>query len=99
MYTVKYLTENDLLCIINTEGACPQCSNIVYNFFVSVYFKAYQANSEISQRITLPLAERMVEKYISEDKIDAEQEIQLYLMILNMQVHFKSTETSISNNY
>lgn len=34
----------------------------------------------------MPLAERMVQKYISEDKIDAEQEIQLYLMILDMQV-------------
>lgn len=55
-------------------------------------FKAYQANNEISQRITLPLAERMVEKYISEDKIDAEQEIQLYLMILNMQVNFRCTK-------
>lgn len=29
----------------------------------------------------------MVQKYINEDKIDAEQEIQLYLMILNMQVN------------
>jgi len=28
----------------------------------------------------------MVQKYINEDKIDAEQEIQLYLMILDMQV-------------
>lgn len=54
--------------------------------FSYTYFKAYQANDEISKRITLPLAERMVQKYINEEKIDAEQEIQLYLMILNMQV-------------
>lgn len=59
-------------------------------------FKAYQANDEISQRITLPLAERMVQKYINEDKIDAEQEIQLYLMILNMQVNFKLTKILIT---
>jgi len=31
----------------------------------------------------------MVQKYINEDKIDAEQEIQLYLMILDMQVKLK----------
>lgn len=29
----------------------------------------------------------MVQKYINEEKIDAEQEIQLYLMILDMQVN------------
>jgi len=50
-------------------------------------FKAYQSDNEISKRITLPLAERMVQKYINENKIDAEQEIQLYLMILEMQVN------------
>jgi len=52
-----------------------------------MHLKAYRSNDEISKRITLPLAERMVQKYISEDKIDAEQEIQLYLMILDMQVN------------
>jgi hypothetical protein len=31
----------------------------------------------------------MVQKYINEEKIDAEQEIQLYLMILDMQVNLK----------
>lgn len=30
----------------------------------------------------------MVQKYINEEKIDAEQEIQLYLMILDMQVNY-----------
>lgn len=34
----------------------------------------------------LPLAERMVKKFIDEGKIEAEQEIQLFLMILEMQV-------------
>jgi len=29
----------------------------------------------------------MVQKYINEEKIDAQQEIQLYLMILDMQVN------------
>lgn len=57
------------------------------NVITFVFLKAYQANNDISKRITLPLAERMVQKYINEDKIDAEQEIQLYLMILKMQVN------------
>jgi len=35
----------------------------------------------------------MVQKYINEDKIDAEQEIQLYLMILDMQVILLLTVT------
>ncbi len=35
----------------------------------------------------LPLAERMVKKFIDEGKIEAEQEIQLYIMILELQVY------------
>ncbi|XP_026815755.1 N-alpha-acetyltransferase 25, NatB auxiliary subunit-like [Rhopalosiphum maidis] len=58
---------------------------------MSIVMQAYQANDEISKRITLPLAERMVQKYINEDKIDAEQEIQLYLMILDMQKKYKES--------
>lgn len=64
---------------------------IIMSLFM--YFKAYQSNNEISKRITLPLAERMVQKYINEEKIDAEQEIQLYLMILDMQVNLMLTNT------
>lgn len=56
-------------------------------FVIVLKFKAYQSNDEISRRVSLPLAERMVQKYINDDKIDAEQEIQLYLMILDMQVN------------
>ncbi|XP_050544886.1 N-alpha-acetyltransferase 25, NatB auxiliary subunit isoform X2 [Daktulosphaira vitifoliae] len=58
---------------------------------MSIVMQAYQSNDEISKRITLPLAERMVQKYINEDKIDAEQEIQLYLMILDMQNKHKQS--------
>lgn len=36
--------------------------------------------------VTLPLAERMVQKFIDEGKIEAEQEVQLYLLILEKQV-------------
>lgn len=61
-----------------------------------IYFKAYQSNNEISKKITLPLAERMVQKYINEEKIDAEQEIQLYLMILDMQVNLMLINIYIS---
>ncbi|XP_025410683.1 N-alpha-acetyltransferase 25, NatB auxiliary subunit, partial [Sipha flava] len=58
---------------------------------MSIVMQAYQTNDEISKRITLPLAERMVQKYINEEKIDAEQEIQLYLMILDMQKKYKES--------
>lgn len=36
----------------------------------------------------LPLAERMINKFINDGKIEAEQEIQLYIMVLEMQVRF-----------
>ena len=36
----------------------------------------------------LPLAERMIDKFIKDGKIEAEQEIQLYIMVLEMQDSF-----------
>ncbi|XP_050434453.1 N-alpha-acetyltransferase 25, NatB auxiliary subunit [Adelges cooleyi] len=58
---------------------------------MSIVMQAYQANDEISKRITLPLAERMVQKHINDNKVNAEQEIQLYLMILDMQKKYKES--------
>ncbi|XP_049839174.1 N-alpha-acetyltransferase 25, NatB auxiliary subunit isoform X1 [Schistocerca gregaria] len=52
---------------------------------MSVVMQAYKADDKLSKSIVLPLAERMVEKFVNEDKIEAEQEVQLYLMILEMQ--------------
>lgn len=37
----------------------------------------------------LLLAERMINKHISDKKLDAEQEVQLYLSILNYQEKYK----------
>lgn len=49
-------------------------------------FQAKNSEEKIAQKVMLPLAERMVKKFIDEGKIEAEQEIQLFLMILEMQV-------------
>lgn len=52
-----------------------------------MHFSQAQTNNEaIAQKVTLPLAELMVKKFIDEGKIEAEQEVQLYVMILEMQV-------------
>lgn len=37
----------------------------------------------------LPLAERMIEKFIKEDKIEAEAEVSLYLVVLEMQKKYE----------
>uniref|UniRef100_A0A673CTK8 N(alpha)-acetyltransferase 25, NatB auxiliary subunit n=1 Tax=Sphaeramia orbicularis TaxID=375764 RepID=A0A673CTK8_9TELE len=53
---------------------------------VGEYKKMQQAISaqdeKLSQTMFLPLAERMVEKMVKEEKIEAEAEVQLYFMIL-----------------
>lgn len=43
------------------------------------------ASDSSKKQVFLTLAERMVEKLISENRIEAEQEVQLYLMILELQ--------------
>ena len=46
-------------------------------------FQAISAQDEkLAQTMFLPLAERMVEKMVKEEKIEAEAEVQLYFMIL-----------------
>lgn len=39
----------------------------------------------IAQKITLPLAEKMCKKFLDENKIEAEAEVELYLLILEKQ--------------
>ncbi|XP_062615343.1 N-alpha-acetyltransferase 25, NatB auxiliary subunit-like [Saccostrea cucullata] len=41
-------------------------------------------NEKLAKGMFLPLAERMIKKYIDENKINAEAEVQLYLIILNL---------------
>lgn len=40
-------------------------------------------------KLSLELAQRMMEKFINDDKLDAEQEVQLYLIILEQQQKYK----------
>ncbi|XP_063065865.1 N-alpha-acetyltransferase 25, NatB auxiliary subunit [Engraulis encrasicolus] len=50
---------------------------------MSLLMQAISAQDEkLAQTMFLPLAERMVEKMVKEDKIEAEAEVQLYFMIL-----------------
>ncbi|XP_046900636.1 N-alpha-acetyltransferase 25, NatB auxiliary subunit [Hypomesus transpacificus] len=50
---------------------------------MSLVMQAISAQDEkLAQTMFLPLAERMVEKMVKEDKIEAEAEVQLYFMIL-----------------
>jgi N-terminal acetyltransferase B complex non-catalytic subunit len=53
---------------------------------MSVVMQAYKADEKLAKSVVLVLAERMVKKFVNEGKIEAEQEVQLYLMILEMQV-------------
>ncbi|GAB6030038.1 N-alpha-acetyltransferase 25, NatB auxiliary subunit [Chamberlinius hualienensis] len=52
---------------------------------MSIVMQAHVASADIAQKMLLPLAERMTVKFVNENKIDAEAEVQLYLMILEQQ--------------
>ncbi|XP_011304536.1 N-alpha-acetyltransferase 25, NatB auxiliary subunit [Fopius arisanus] len=52
---------------------------------MSVVMQAIEADDKLAKDVILPLAERMVLKLVNEDKLEAEQEVQLYLMILELQ--------------
>lgn len=41
------------------------------------------------RKLSLELSQRMMEKFINEDKLDAEQEVQLYLIILDHQQKYQ----------
>uniref|UniRef100_A0A8D8STV1 N-alpha-acetyltransferase 25, NatB auxiliary subunit n=1 Tax=Cacopsylla melanoneura TaxID=428564 RepID=A0A8D8STV1_9HEMI len=49
---------------------------------MSIVMQASDTDDKISKSVTLPLAERMVKKFVDDNKMDAEQEIQLYVIIL-----------------
>ncbi|KAL8619116.1 hypothetical protein ACOMHN_019388 [Nucella lapillus] len=58
-------------------------------YFWAVMSSVMQAHScpdsRLAKTMYLPLAERMTKKYVDEDKIDAEAEVLLYLMVLELQ--------------
>lgn len=48
-----------------------------------------ESKSPEKSKVLLELAQRMIEKLINEDKMDSEQEVQLYLSILEKQCKYK----------
>lgn len=56
--------------------------------------QSFEGDKKVCMAITLPLAERMIKKFVDENKIEAEAEVQLYLMILEREV----IETLHKNN-
>ncbi|XP_046415416.1 N-alpha-acetyltransferase 25, NatB auxiliary subunit [Neodiprion fabricii] len=52
---------------------------------MSVVMQAMQADERLAKAVVLPLAERMVLKMVNEGRIEAEQEVHLYLMVLELQ--------------
>ncbi|XP_076363781.1 phagocyte signaling impaired isoform X2 [Tachypleus tridentatus] len=56
---------------------------------MSIVMQACSSNENLAKTMYLPLAERMTKKFVQEDKIEAEAEVQLYLMILNLQDKFE----------
>ncbi|XP_030755223.1 phagocyte signaling-impaired protein [Sitophilus oryzae] len=47
------------------------------------------ANDEKKRKVLLNLAERMMEKLVNDNKMEAEQEVQLYIMVLEMQLEYE----------
>ncbi|XP_023226878.1 N-alpha-acetyltransferase 25, NatB auxiliary subunit-like [Centruroides sculpturatus] len=56
---------------------------------MSIVMQAKDSDEKLAKSTLLPLAERMTDKFIQEDKIEAEAEVQLYLMILEDQEKYK----------
>ncbi|XP_065334806.1 N-alpha-acetyltransferase 25, NatB auxiliary subunit isoform X1 [Cloeon dipterum] len=56
---------------------------------MSVVMQTREVPENMARSVVLPLAERMVVKMIEQGKVEAEQEVQLYLMILEMQDKIK----------
>lgn len=52
---------------------------------MSIVMQAHSATKDIAQKMLLPLAERMTEKFVKSEKIEAEAEVQLYLLILELE--------------
>ncbi|EFX68033.1 hypothetical protein DAPPUDRAFT_203413 [Daphnia pulex] len=57
---------------------------------MSILMQAYvNDDTTVCLTITLPLAERMIKKFVEEKKIEAEAEVQLYLMVLEKQKKYQ----------
>ncbi|XP_070572285.1 N-alpha-acetyltransferase 25, NatB auxiliary subunit-like [Ptychodera flava] len=51
----------------------------------------FSPDENLSKKMFLPLALKMVEKHVKEDKIEAEAEVQLYLMILDLMKNYEES--------
>jgi len=56
---------------------------------MSILMQAYTNDEKVCLTITLPLAERLIKKFVDENKVEAEAEVQLYLLVLEKQKKFK----------
>ncbi|KFM68081.1 N-alpha-acetyltransferase 25, NatB auxiliary subunit, partial [Stegodyphus mimosarum] len=56
---------------------------------MSIVMQANVAEEKLAKQMLLPLAERMTEKFVKENKLEAEAEVQLYLMILEQQEKYE----------
>eukprot|EP00794_Sanderia_malayensis_P013847 gene13847-15295_t len=66
---------------------------------MSIFMQALSsADEKIVKSMLLPLAERMVMKYIKEGKIEAEAEVQLFLMILEKAEKYKAALDVLEDN-
>lgn len=66
---------------------------------MSIYMQAITASDEtMATKITLPLAEKMCQKFYNDNKFESEQEVELYLMILEKQRKFTAMIDLINNS-
>ncbi len=77
---------------------CITGENIIPSYRIglikSSYFQAVRgpdSGNKDKARMLLSLAQRMIDKIISEGKLDAEQEVQLYLSVLEYQEKYQET--------
>jgi N-terminal acetyltransferase B complex non-catalytic subunit len=54
-------------------------------------------DQNLAQKVTLPLAEKYCQKFFEENKIEAEAEVELYLMILEKQKKYKEMSNIIES--
>ncbi|XP_020616340.1 N-alpha-acetyltransferase 25, NatB auxiliary subunit-like isoform X1 [Orbicella faveolata] len=66
---------------------------------MSIVMQALVASDKnLGKTMLLPLAEKMVEKFVNESKIDAEAEVRLYLMILEKLEHYEKALGVLRSN-
>jgi N-terminal acetyltransferase B complex non-catalytic subunit len=54
---------------------------------MSIVMQSVGADEKYAKTVCLPLAERMVQKFIKEKKIESDHEVHLYLIILDLEVN------------